>query len=229
MRRATFLVLAAVFLVVPTLGGAQTADDSQPAETPAAAGAQPASVDPDQAQANARAPGKRLLSPQEVGRQGLVTGVAEQPLRDFNLMQSRVPLVLQDAMADPYRRASGVSCDDLAYEIHQLNDALGPDLDEPVSTEHPGLLIRGEGSAKDYGYDALRAGVQTYIPFDRYIRLLSGADRHDHGVLAAIQAGAIRRAYLKGMGEVRGCPPPSTPRHLAHPVTVASDEETKPR
>jgi hypothetical protein len=225
MRRATFLALAAMFLAVPAMSGAQTADDSPPA----AAGAQPASVDPDQAAANAPAPNKRLMSPQEVGRQGLVTGVAEQPLRDLNLMQSRVPLVLQDAMADPYRRASGASCDDLAYEIRRLSDALGPDLDEPVSTEHPSLLIRGEGSAKTYGYDALRTGVQTYIPFDGYIRMLSGADRHDHRVLAAIQAGAIRRAYLKGMGEVRGCPPPSTPRHLAHPVTVASDEDTKPR
>jgi hypothetical protein len=71
--------------------------------------------------------------------------------------------------------------------------------------------------------------VQTYIPFDNYIRLLSGANRHDAHVLAAIQAGAIRRAYLKGLGEVRGCPSPAIPRHLAHPVTVASDEDTKPR
>jgi hypothetical protein len=219
-----------MLLAVPAISGAQTSADSPPPEAPpTTVGAQPASVDPDQASANAPSPGKRLLSPQEVGRQGLITGVAEQPFRDFNLMQSRVPLVLQDAMADPYRRASGASCDDIAYEVRRLDNALGPDLDEPVSTDHPSLLIRGEDSAKDYGYDALRAGVQTYIPFDRYIRLLTGADRHDHRVLAAIQAGAIRRAYLKGMGEVRGCPPPSSARHLAHPVTVASDEETKPR
>jgi len=222
MRRARVLALAALLIAVPALGGAQTqADPPQAAPS--------ASTDADQAPATQPDKSKRLLSPQQTGRQGLVKGVAEQPFRDFNLMQSHIPAILLDAMSDPYRRASAPTCDALASEIRRLSEALGPDLDEPVSTEHPSLLIRGEGSARDYGYDALRAGVQTYIPFDNYIRLLSGANRHDAHVLAAIQAGAIRRAYLKGLGEVRGCPPPAIPRHLAHPVTVASDEDTKPR
>ena len=222
MRRARVLALAALLIAVPALGGAQTqADPPQAAPS--------ASTDADQAPATQPDKSKRLLSPQQTGRQGLVKGVAEQPLRDLNLMQSHIPAILLDAMSDPYRRASAPSCDALASEIRRLDEALGPDLDEPVSTEHPSLLVRGEGSARDYGYDALRAGVQTYIPFDNYIRLLSGANRHDAHVLAAIQAGAIRRAYLKGLGEVRGCPPPAIPRHLAHPVTVASDEDTKPR
>jgi hypothetical protein len=31
-------------------------------------------------------------------------------------------------------------------------------------------------------------------------------------------SGAIRRAYLKGLGEARGCDPPATPQHLAKPA-----------
>ena len=225
MRPAKVLALAAVLIAVPALGGAQTpAEPSQPSDS-----APSASTDADQAPPAQADASKRLLSPLQTGRQGLVKGVAEQPLRDLNLMQSRIPAILLNAMSDPYRRASSPTCDALAEEIGRLSEALGPDLDEPVSTTHPSLLIRGGDSARDYGYDALRAGVQTYIPFDNYIRLLSGANRHDAHVLAAIQAGAIRRAYLKGLGEVRGCPPPAIARHLAHPVTVASDEDTKPR
>jgi hypothetical protein len=231
MRRAKVLALAAMLIAVPGLGGAQPAYDPSPSQ---AADQPPADASPDQDQAQpppAPAPpkGQRLLSPQEMGRQGVLKGVAEQPLRDLNLMQSKIPPVLLAAMADPYERASPPSCEGIAYQIDRLNDALGPDLDQPVSTEHPSLLVRGEGSAKDYGLDAMRAGVQSYIPFDRYIRLLSGADRHDHQVLAAIQAGAVRRAYLKGLGEVRGCLPPAVPRHLAHPVKIASDTDGKPR
>jgi len=209
----------------PPSAGAQT-----PAEPPRPSSSEPtASTDADQAPPTPPDKSRHLLSPQQTGRQGLVKGVAEQPFRDFNLLQSRIPAILQNAMSDPYRRASAPTCDALAEEIRRLDGALGPDLDEPVSINHPSLLIRGGGSARDYGYDALRAGVQTYIPFDNYVRLVSGANRHDAHVLAAIQAGAIWRAYLKRLGEVRGGPSPAIPRHLAHPVTVASDEDTKSR
>jgi hypothetical protein len=34
----------------------------------------------------------------------------------------------------------------------------------------------------------------------------------------AMASGAIRRAYLKGLGEARGCDPPATPQHLAKPA-----------
>ena len=148
-------------------------------------------------------------------------GVAAQPFRDFNLVRSHIPPVLIEAMADPYARPQPVTCDGIIAQMKRLNLALGPDLDEPVSTEHPGVLTRGEGFAKAAALDAMRSEEQSYIPFDGFIRVLSGADRHDHYVMAAIQAGAIRRGYLKGLGEVRECLPPAVPRHLAHPVSVA--------
>jgi hypothetical protein len=232
MRRAEFLALAAMFIAVPGLGGAESpynppptgyADPSPAVDVPADQAPPPTIVPPPPN------PKDRLLSPQQMGRQGVIKGVAEQPFRDLNLMQSHIPPILLAAMADPYERASPPSCEGIAEQIARLDDALGPDLDQPVSTEHPSLLLRGEDSARDYGLDAMRAGVQSYIPFDRYIRLVSGADRHDRRVLAAIQAGAVRRAYLKGLGEVRGCAPPAVPRHLAHPVKIASDTDGKPR
>ncbi|HUZ12136.1 MAG TPA: hypothetical protein VMU93_04705 [Caulobacteraceae bacterium] len=166
----------------------------------------------------------RLLTPQQEGRQGVVKGVAEQPFRDLNVIRSKIPPVLQRAVADPYERPLPATCEGLAAEVRQLSRALGPDYDEPATTEHPGLVARGEGAARAGALDAMRSGEEAYIPFDGFIRLLSGAQRHDQAVLAAIQAGAVRRAYLKGLGEARGCAPPAVPRHLAHPATVADTQ-----
>jgi hypothetical protein len=214
MRRAALLALAAACLVAPRIGTAQTNSDTA---APTASSGQSASA----ASSSTNHDDDRLLTPLQEGRQGVVKGVAVQPFRDFNLVRSRIPRVLIEAMADPYARTEPASCDGIIAQMNRLNLALGPDLDEPVSTEHPGVLTRSEGYAKVAALDAMRSEEQSYIPFDGFIRVLSGADRHDHYVMAAIQAGAIRRGYLKGLGELRQCMPPAVPRHLAHPVSVA--------
>jgi hypothetical protein len=210
MRRAALLALAAASLLSPSLATAQTSSASAPA---------PPASKPSQ--------DDRLLTPEQMGRQGMTKGVLEQPFRDFGLVRSKIPPVLIAAMADPYARPAPASCDGIAADMTRLNIALGPDLDEPVSTEHPGVLTRGERGAKTAALDAMRSEAQSQIPFDGFIRVLSGADRHDHLVMAAIQAGAIRRGYLKGLGEMRQCMPPDVPRHLAHPVSIAETVGTK--
>lgn len=167
---------------------------------------------------------QRLLTPEQEGRQGIVKGVVNQSFRDFGLMESKIPPVLIEAMADPYARVTPATCDQLTAEIRRLEAALGPDLDAPINTERLSNFARGKVQARDAALDAMRSTVQDYIPFDGYIRIVSGASTHDHRVRAAIQAGSVRRAYLKGMGEMAGCGPPATPRHLAHPVTVATEQ-----
>ncbi len=204
MRRAALLAFAATLLLSPALGAAQTT--SADARRPAA--------------------DSRLLTPEQQGRQGM-KGVVQQPFRDFGLVRSKIPPVLIDAMTDPYARPAPTGCDGITAEMTRLNIALGPDLDEPVSTEHPGVLTRGERGAKTAALDAMRSEAQSQIPFDGFIRVLSGADRHDHLVMAAIQAGAIRRGYLKGLGEMRACMPPDVPRHLAHPVSLVETSAAK--
>jgi hypothetical protein len=213
MRRAALLALAAASFLAPSLGRAE-APSSAYSPPPAAKPAPPApKPDPDD----------RLLTPEQQGRQGM-RAVVQQPFRDFGLVRSKIPLVLIEAIADPYARPAPASCDGIAAEMIRLNIALGPDLDEPVSTEHPGVLTRGEGAARTAALDAMRSEEQSYIPFDGFIRVISGASRHDRLVMAAIQAGAIRRGYLKGLGEARACMPPDVPRHLAHPVSIAEGD-----
>ena len=227
MRRSSSAAIAAMLVLIPALAGAQSAADA-----PSSTDAQPSPSSAGQASPEGTAPiGRsssgshldRLLTPEQQGRQGVVKGVMEQPFRDFNLIRSKIPPVLRRAIADPYERPPQ-TCEGLRAAVDALNVALGPDLDEPVSTEHPGTLTRAEGVAKTGALDAMRSGVQSQIPFDGFIRMLTGAQRHDKLVMAAIQAGAIRRGYLKGMGEARGCSVPATPRHLAHPISVATQD-----
>jgi hypothetical protein len=209
MRRAAVLALATLVLVAPCAGGAGT-----PSKSAATADG-----------ATGKAADQRMLSPEQEGRQGMVKGVLVQPFRDFGLIESKIPGVLIEAMADPYARVTPGTCEAFAAQIHRLDSALGPDADAPVATEHPSQMKRGEGQARDASLDAMRGAEQSYIPFDGAIRIVSGADRHDHKVLAAIKAGAMRRSYLKGLGEALGCGSPASPLHLAHPVAVAAEQD----
>lgn len=154
-----------------------------------------------------------------------IKGAAEAPLRDFNVMRTKVPDVLLTAMADPYARPpKGWKCTQLLALILPLDDALGADLDTP-SKDEDDLLERGRGA----GLGFVAGAASDAIPFRGWVRKLSGAERHDHFVQAAITAGGIRRAYLKGLGESKNCEAPASPTHgLLNTVEVPT-QEMKPR
>ena len=155
-------------------------------------------------------------------------GAATAPLRDLNVLRTKIPPVLLQAMADPYARPPrNYRCPDLIALIRPLDEVLGSDLDR-VSVEDEDFLQRGRetalGVAADFASDA--------IPFRGWVRKLSGAESHDRLVRDAIIAGGVRRGYLKGLGEARGCLPPATPSHerAGSPVPIDSPSERfKPR
>lgn len=138
-----------------------------------------------------------------------VQGAVSAPLRDVNVLQTKVPSILLEAMADPYKRPHPANCAGIAAAILPLNGALGADLDEPAIDEDD-VMERGKGAA----LGAMASLTSSAIPFRGWVRKLSGAERHDSFVAAAITAGAVRRAYLKGLGESKGCKPPATPSHV---------------
>lgn len=164
----------------------------------------------------------KVETTQEANRENL-KGVAEAPLRDLNVLRTKIPEVLLQAMADPYERPETGKCAELATLLRPLNDALGADLDAP-SVDEDDLLVKGRNTA----YGVMSTAASGVIPFRGWIRKLTGAERHDHLVQAAITAGAVRRAYLKGLGEAKGCYPPATPSHQLAGAPVI-DQSMKPR
>lgn len=160
-------------------------------------------------------PGKDAAMSQRVGDAFIA------PLDDLNLSRVAIPDVLLDALAAPYASAVDASCTKLIESVRALDVVLGADLDTPASETNPSLLERGMGAAGNASVSALRSTTEGMVPFRGWVRKLTGAERHSRKVAAAITAGSIRRAYLKGMGQARGCELPAAPV-LAPPAASAA-------
>jgi hypothetical protein len=154
-----------------------------------------------------------------------IQGAVAAPLRDLNVLRTKIPSVLLEAMADPYARPADTRCPTLNRLLTPLNQALGADLDI-APTDEDDVLERG----REAGLGAVANVASGAIPFRGWVRSLSGAEQHDKLVTAAITAGAVRRGYLKGLGESKGCPPPATPSHeLAGRPALEINDPLKPR
>jgi hypothetical protein len=179
---------------------------SKPADTaaPAADAAAPAAT--EQAATTPAANPGRIQTTDQANRENLV-GAASSPLRDMNVVRTKIPPVLLDALADPYARPPSRSCKDLAGLIVPLTLALGPDLDAILAE----VRQTGEQMVGDQVMGMAVGAAQDLIPLRSWVRRLTGAERHDRLVRSAITAGVVRRAYLKGLGQAGGCPAPAAP------------------
>ena len=134
------------------------------------------------------------------------------PLTDLNIVRAEIPKVLQAARATPYAPPADLSCAALATEIRALDAVLGADLDSAETRDNPSLLERGGDAASNAVVGAVRDTTEGVVPFRGWVRKLSGAERYARKVSASIAAGAVRRAYLKGLGQAAGCAVPAAPR-----------------
>lgn len=133
--------------------------------------------------------------------------VATTPLNDLNLRKDKIPAVLLAAQARPYDVAGLRRCPAIAAAVVDLDRVLGDDLDIP----------QNRGNRVNAGKIA-QSLVGKLIPFRSVIRELSGANAHERDVDDAIEAGMARRAFLKGLGQAKGCRYPAraaTPQVLA--------------
>jgi hypothetical protein len=132
-------------------------------------------------------------------------------LVDLNLLRTEIPPVLVDARQNPYAPVAEPDCRKLTEQIFALDEVLGADLDVPKANDEPSLFERGSTEAGDAAIGAIRDVAVGWIPYRGWVRRLTGAERHSKEVAAAIAAGVVRRAYLKGMGTSLGCAPPAAP------------------
>lgn len=140
-----------------------------------------------------------------------VTQAVTSPLSDLNLVHAPIPPVLRTAAKSPYAVPAADGCDALVDEVKALDEVLGTDLDAPPSATNPGLVERGAKEVGNAAVGALKNTAEGLVPFRGWVRKLTGAERYSKEVAAAIAAGTVRRAYLKGLGEGRGCAAPAAP------------------
>ena len=134
------------------------------------------------------------------------------PLSDLNVRKKDVPVVLEAAMIKPYDLGGIKSCKGLTTAIMDLDVALGDDID--VAT---GEKSNMENVGNSAGAIA-KSVIGSFIPFRGVIREVSGANAQERLWDRALYAGTARRAFLKGIGEQRGC---AWPARSATPAVLA--------
>lgn len=167
-------------------------------------------------------------SGQAIGR-GIDEAVTA-PLEDLNLARDDIPLVLRQAVADPYSLANLARCEGIAAEIGRLDAALGPDLDEPPAPDGRKMSEKGADYAATAALNAVRDTATGVIPMRSWVRRLSGAERHAKAVNDALKAGTARRAYLKGVGMQKNCAPPAAPSWFepAERIAIEAEPQVEP-
>lgn len=127
-----------------------------------------------------------------------VESMAEKPLKDMNIVKDKIPPELVAVMAKPYDLTGISGCAGYKAEIDKLTRILGPDVDSPK--------VQGQkASAAEVALSGAEAVVGSLIPGTGFIRKLSGAEAEQKKAQAAVLAGDLRRAYIKGTARAKGC------------------------
>lgn len=137
--------------------------------------------------------------------QKALSSAASAPLEDLNLVGTPVPEVLNAALQSPYALPADGSCPALVAELKSLDEALGPAVGGSPLDSDPDLIDRGGAAVGSAAAGALRRTAEGVIPFRSWVRKLSGAEHRSQQLAAAIAAGTLRRAFLRGLATGRGC------------------------
>lgn len=115
-----------------------------------------------------------------------------------------VPAKLLAIQGDPYSLAGLGKCAAIIKEVNELNDVLGPDVNDQVDKN---LAKKREETAGRVAGTV--AG--SVIPLRGLIGEVTGANAERRRYALAVYAGTVRRGFLKGVGVERGCKAPARP------------------
>jgi len=130
--------------------------------------------------------------------------VVTQPAIDLNLDKTEVPPVLAAIEQDPYSLEGISTCSEVRAAVGELNAVLGDDLD---TVEEDSAADKRRKTAGSVG----KSIVGGLIPFRGIVREITGAAGDERRYNQAVYAGAVRRAFLKGVGQQKGCDFPAAP------------------
>lgn len=115
-----------------------------------------------------------------------------------------VPPKLLAIQGAPYSLAGLGKCAAIVNEVNELNEVLGPDVNEQVDKDR--AKKREETAGRVAG--TVAGGI---IPFRGLIGEVTGANAERRRYALAVYAGTVRRGFLKGVGLERGCKAPARP------------------
>lgn len=170
--------------------------------------------------------GAPALAQTAVSQEKVTAGdVVTKPLSDLNIKKDEVPEILVTARDKPYDLTGLKRCPAISAAIANLDEVLGDDID----------VARDDGNATIDMGNLAKSVVGSLIPFGGVIREISGANAQQRKWQEAIYAGSVRRAYLKGVGQQRGCAYPARAAtakdaaavHAARDAAKAKEKDNK--
>lgn len=123
--------------------------------------------------------------------------IVTKPLKDANVMKSEIPPELLAVMDNPYSLKGLSTCAQYSAEIARMTKVLGPDVDA--------VKAKSGDSASEMVLSEVEKVAGGLVPGSSIIRKVSGADAQEKKTKAAVYAGSLRRAYLKGTARAKGC------------------------
>jgi len=123
--------------------------------------------------------------------------IATQPVRDVGINKREIPEVLQRSVDDPYATNTVRTCAQISSAMRELNDVLGPDYEPGRTTRENRVGRLAEAGGKTV--------VNAFIPFRGLVREVSGAAPAERRYNAALDAGLVRRGFLRGLAVAKGC------------------------
>lgn len=114
------------------------------------------------------------------------------------------PAKLLAVQGDPYSLAGLRKCAAIQQEIVELDEVLGPDVNETEEESRDKKRERTAGRVAG-------SVAGSIIPFRSLIGEITGANAERRRYAEAVYAGTVRRGFLKGVGLERGCKAPARP------------------
>lgn len=130
-----------------------------------------------------------------------VENIATKPLKDLNIVKKKVPPALEAMMDDPYSLRGLRTCRQYAAEVRKITGMVGPDVDSAEAR----AARKKKQTPAEFAFSATESIAGSLIPFSGVIRLVSGAQKREKFAQAALYAGTVRRAYIKGTARAKGC------------------------
>ncbi len=130
--------------------------------------------------------------------------IATQPVRDVGINKREIPDVLQRSADDPYATSTVRTCSQISSAMRKLNEVLGPDYEPSRTTRENRVGKLAEAGGKTV--------VNAFIPFRGLVREVTGAAPAERRYNAALDAGLVRRGFLRGLAVAKGCKLVTNPR-----------------
>lgn len=160
------------------------------------------------------------------GTKAAAFSAALTPLEDIGLRKRKIPDILKMLSDNPYATPATITCDGVKTELADLTLILGPDYDEAkkkqAALSAQDQMMEDGGNMLSDAFVGLIRSQTDVIPLRSIVRRLTGANSHEKKVAQAVEAGKLRRAYLKGMAHAKfdnACIP--------HPQVITATVEPK--